>query len=298
MFSYPGNIIRTQLPVSLRGNAMFTALIFLLMLAAFWANYFTTWRAPAANGWHNFLTHFFLYLALFATPFFLQRCCYGANANSRPAWFYLILLVAPLVFACRVAFPLDAGVTGHTAFNRLLITRSLKTIFLVACTAGLWYGASSGENILRVFRRPKAGLRYLLLLLPMIPIIIMASFQPAFKAAYPLVLKAGGNEAPGTIPSLLYEFFYIADIAGIEFFFRGLLVVALTRICGPRAIIPAACFYCSIHFGKPMAEAISSFFGGLFLGLLSYHSKTIWACILLHAGIAILMDLLAFISPG
>ena len=296
MFSYSGNIIRLQLPGSVPGKFLFSALIFILIFATIWVNYFSSWMAATSSTWHNFLNHFLLYLALFATPFFIQRCFFGANNFTQSGFFYVIIIAAPLAFACRVSMPLEGYLNGFSNLNRLIITRAIKTMFLLLCTAGLWYGTGSLKNMQQVFRRPAASWRYLLWLLPMIPVIIFAAWQPSFNAAYPLVLKAGGSEDYSLAGSMMYEFIYITDIAGTEFFFRGLLVIALTKICGPRAIIPAACFYCAIHFGKPMAEAISSLFGGLFLGLLSYYTKTIWVCILLHAGIAVLMELLAFIS--
>jgi membrane protease YdiL (CAAX protease family) len=56
-----------------------------------------------------------------------------------------------------------------------------------------------------------------------------------------------------------------------------------------------ALFYFSIHLGKPMMEAVSSFFGGLILGSISYHSKSIWGGLLVHISIALLMELFGFI---
>ena len=74
---------------------------------------------------------------------------------------------------------------------------------------------------------------------------------------------------------LLYELSYGIDFVGIELFFRGFLVLAFVKWVGKDAILPMALFYCTIHFGKPMGECISSFFGGL----------------IVHLGIAWLMEL-------
>lgn len=295
MFSNRGSIINLQLPSSGLVNALFSAVILLLLSGAIWLNYYSNWLAPAINNWQNFLYHFLVYLVLFATPFLLQHGFYGSHNIRYPAFFYAILLAAPLAFACRVAFTTEAITDAFNPFNRLVISRAVKTIFLLFCTAALWYGIGSWKNMQNVFCRPPGSWRYLLWLLPMMPFVVFAAAQPSFKATYPMVLKAGGNGATGMPAAILYELLYITDIAGVEFFFRGLLVVALAKICGPRAIISAACLYCAIHFGKPMAEAISSFFGGLFLGWLSYKTRSIWVCIALHAGLAIMMEVLAFI---
>jgi len=45
-----------------------------------------------------------------------------------------------------------------------------------------------------------------------------------------------------------------------------------------------------------MGEAISSFAGGLLLGIISYHTKSIWGGFIIHLGIAGLMELAGFIS--
>ncbi|MBP9098540.1 MAG: CPBP family intramembrane metalloprotease, partial [Ferruginibacter sp.] len=81
-----------------------------------------------------------------------------------------------------------------------------------------------------------------------------------------------------------------------EFFFRGFLILSMVKLCGKQCIVPAACFYCCIHLGKPMGEAISSFAGGLLLGIISYHTKSIWGGFIIHLGIAGLMELAGFIS--
>lgn len=95
---------------------------------------------------------------------------------------------------------------------------------------------------------------------------------------------------------LAFELSYGFDFVSIEFFFRGFLILGLLQICGKHCIIPVACFYCSIHFGKPMGEAISSFFGGILLGIVSYNTRSIWGGLLVHLGIAWLMEIGGFLG--
>ena len=106
----------------------------------------------------------------------------------------------------------------------------------------------------------------------------------------------GVTTALQTSQVILYELCYALDFFSIEFFFRGFLILAFARIVGLQAIIPVACFYCCIHFGKTMPEAISSFFGGILLGIISYFTKSIWGGLFIHIGIAWLMELLAFLQ--
>ncbi len=72
----------------------------------------------------------------------------------------------------------------------------------------------------------------------------------------------------------------------IELFFRGFIILAFIKYGGKNVILPMAVFYCTIHFGKPVAECISSYFGGLILGAIVYNTKSIWGGLIIHLGIA------------
>ena len=136
------------------------------------------------------------------------------------------------------------------------------------------------------------------MLLFMVPLITAASTQPDFLAMYP---KMGSvrflNEGSGNgWHQLLYELSYGTDFIGIELFFRGFLVLAFAKWVGKDAILPMAVFYCTIHFGKPLGECISSFFGGMILGVLTYHTRSIIGGLIVHLGIAWLMELGGYIG--
>jgi hypothetical protein len=134
---------------------------------------------------------------------------------------------------------------------------------------------------------------YLLMLLIMVPLIAAASTQPDFLAMYPKlhnVAFLAGERNSGWY-KVLYELSYGIDFVGIELFFRGFLVLAFVKWVGKDAILPMAIFYCTIHFGKPLGECISSFFGGLILGVVTYHTRSIIGGLIVHLGIAWLMEL-------
>ncbi|RYZ55167.1 MAG: abortive infection protein, partial [Chitinophagaceae bacterium] len=59
---------------------------------------------------------------------------------------------------------------------------------------------------------------------------------------------------------------------------------------------PMAIFYCTIHFGKPLGECISSYFGGLILGVVAYRTQTIMGGFFVHVGIAWLMELIGYLG--
>ena len=93
---------------------------------------------------------------------------------------------------------------------------------------------------------------------------------------------------------MAYESVYSLDYVVTEFFFRGFLIIPFARIVGPKAILPMCAFYVSIHFDKPLGECISSFFGGLMLGILAYRTKSVYGGVIVHLGIALGMELVGW----
>jgi membrane protease YdiL (CAAX protease family) len=142
---------------------------------------------------------------------------------------------------------------------------------------------------------------YLWLLLFMLPLILAASFTDGFQKIYPMATKTlnvakieDGRYGYASV----FEFFYGLNYVNTEFFFRGFLILVLSRWLGYGAILPVAAFYVTIHFGKPLGETISSFFGGIVLGVLAYETKSIWGGVLIHVGIAFAMEFFAAIARG
>ncbi len=127
----------------------------------------------------------------------------------------------------------------------------------------------------------------------MIPLVWFAAQQPDFQQVYPKSKALGSN--PSFFNYAAFEISYVVDFFTIELFFRGFLIIALSRHFKTKCILPIALFYFTIHLGKPLAEAISSFFGGALLGLISYHTKSIWGGWVVHAGIALLMELFGYL---
>jgi hypothetical protein len=137
------------------------------------------------------------------------------------------------------------------------------------------------------------------MLLIMVPLISASSTQRDFLDVYPkLQLIVGANNAEGMTwwHKLLFELSYGSDFITIELFFRGFLVLAFIKWAGKDAILPMACFYCAIHFGKPLGECISSYFGGMILGIIVYNTRSILGGLMVHLGIAWMMELGGYIG--
>lgn len=142
---------------------------------------------------------------------------------------------------------------------------------------------------------------YFTMLAIMLPLIVAASFLPSFLKQYPMyeVTRAHVQfDVPQWVTVAGYELAYGLNFVSIEFFFRGFLVIGMISLLGRGAIVPTACVYCFLHFGKPMGEAISSIFGGYILGVVAYETRGIWGGVIVHVGIAWMMEIAAFVQKA
>lgn len=151
--------------------------------------------------------------------------------------------------------------------------------------------------------KPNTSIRpYLIMLAIMAPFIFAASFDPSFLKQYPnykgALIEQFASRNDLNYPLLLsfYELSYAFGFFVVEVFFRGFLIFAFTQFLGPHVVLPMAVTYCVLHFGKPLGEAISSFFGGYLLGILALRTRNIYGGIVIHIGIAWLMELFAYLQ--
>ena len=260
--------------------------------------------SPADNWWLSFTLDYLLYLLPFAFAYGLQWFYFKEDrSNFSKPWFWTLLFAAPALFAFRVNFIfiekyVSAAVApGDLRYSLSVINYIVKGVVLMVPVAAIWFIKDSAYFKLYGFGKSKNNRLYFLLLVLMVPLVLLAALTPDFLNNYPKALRSAGLYSSDNLSRfILFELAYGLDFLSIEFFFRGFLIIAFIRYCGMRAIIPAACFYCCIHLGKPMPEAISSFFGGLLLGVISYHTLSIWGGLLIHIGIAWLMEIAAYVS--
>lgn len=282
-------------------NAKVYAFCFLLIAAACYYNYYTDIKLWPTKG--NFLDSVgflsALFLFFFITGFLITSVFFKIRVSLSNKYIP-VLLIAPLLFALKVCLP----------FDELLLNTASPAYQLAFVKAASWFGAFAFTVSMLLLlhfyferkwnlyftAKTKSWLPYIFLVIGMIPLIMFAAAQPDFQRMYPRArdLQQLGTSA-STIHYLLFEFSYALDFITIELFFRGFLIATISRVLGIHCIIPVALFYFSIHLGKPMLEAISSFFGGLLLGAVSYHTKSIWGGWLVHVGIALIMELMGFL---
>ena len=102
--------------------------------------------------------------------------------------------------------------------------------------------------------------------------------------------------SPAWLPMAIYEFVYGLDFFNTEFLFRGFMIIGLAHILGKDTIVPMLVTYCFLHFGKPVGEAISSIVGGYILGVIAFYTRSIWGGVMVHAGLAWMMELAAYLQ--
>lgn len=303
VFKYIGDFYKKEF------NFFYLLLVMTMLAVLIYLNYWhgleKKWAEGGKTRISNFAGYYLLYFIPFAASFLLQLLFYKDCSYYKSTWFWAILFLAPAFFSFRVNFDFhehwviehfegaDLQLYLHT-FNWII-----RVIVVLIPVYMIWlmkdkgnqpfYGAKAFNNI-----RP-----YIIMLLVMMPLIALASTQKDFLHVYPKAKILSATPMHGYADKwryLVFELSYGFDFVSIEFFFRGFLILALLQICGEHCIIPVACFYCSIHFGKPMGEAISSIFGGILLGIVSYNTRSIWGGLLVHLGIAWMMEIGGFLG--
>ena len=263
-----------------------------------------TWRWTESSILPYYFSIYALSLVpLFALYFFKPK----ENAFLRDKRFWLLCLFAILLFTFRSSwwFYFDQVLTKNWSKDSLTEEATLRVVFILTKGAIIiiplliyWYLTDREDQPFYGMQKKNLNLRpYLILLLLLIPFVAIASQDASFLRKYPKVqvIDAINLFDPSMSNWILaYESLYILDFYVIELFFRGFMILAFVKFCGPKSILPVAVFYCAIHFNKPFPEALSSFFGGTILGIITYYSRSIWGGIIIHMGIAAVMEVGAY----
>lgn len=260
---------------------------------------------PSAKSplWLRWLVDWLYVLVVWGGSLWLVRRSFTSKPSRRD---WLLFLLGAGIFAFRSVFQghFDWLQANGTAWSRPDFYAAWYSIGQVVQMALVvppllllhWWLKNRGEAGFAGLKSTPVG-GYLWLLLGALPLVAFAASQPSFANYYPLFARIFppdymafqvGNDI---VRVAIFELFYGLDFFSTEMFFRGFLVLAFVRWLGPSAILPMAVFYVTIHFGKPLGETISSFFGGYLLGIFAYYSRSIWGGVLVHIGLAWLMEL-------
>ncbi|MES1217245.1 MAG: CPBP family glutamic-type intramembrane protease [Bacteroidota bacterium] len=235
-------------------------------------------------------------LAAFGIPYLFYHIKKPTRYFSN-SLFLLMLFIAPAIFSLKMAmisnFSLSADAHWNHYWNRILYW-PLRLLITAALLFAIWKKYYRTETFFGLTVKKFNWKPYAWMLVFMLPLIAAASTQPDFLHVYPKLKMV--TEDISYVPNswfykLLFELSYGSDFISIELFFRGFLILAFVKWAGKDAILPMACFYCTIHFGKPLGECISSYFGGILLGIVVYHTRSIFGGLVVHLGIAWLMEI-------
>lgn len=239
-----------------------------------------------------------MYAIAFIVPYFVLLFVKRSTV-SIPPLFWILLILAPAIFSLKVNFNsislwLQQTIEGPWGkYYSIIASLPSKLIAICIPLWMFWRWGNYQQSFWGLTTKNFIWQPYALMLLIMIPLIVFASTQADFLATYPKLKQVAfinNHTKNNWWHKLLFEISYGIDFIGIELFFRGFLVFAFVRYVGIDAVLPMAVFYCSIHFGKPLFECISSFFGGLLLGIIAYRTQSIFGGIIVHLGIAWMME--------
>ena len=256
-------------------------------------------RIPGMLGFH-FIPY--LLVAILITPYATDRKWYLSSKFwiiAIPGFLILSVdrslqirdVVSSMVEPANAYF-INSFIKRILSLGTIVIPLLILSYFTEKSVPGLGYGLKADKF------NPKPYL--ILLAFAGLAIIIGGMFRD-IQEYYPRFIELGGeefavrNNIPLWLCLIIYELAYATDFISVEMFFRGFLIYGFTRFFGAYAVYPMIVTYCFLHFGKPATEAISSVFGGYILGVISLKSRTIWGGILIHVGIAWLMEIVGYL---
>lgn len=279
--------------------------IFIYLCLAISINYYFDLEDAYLDSYKNTLKgtllFFGLNLCMYVIPL-LILAKYKAIANGIKSYKYwslllLSLLCLSLFQSINLASLYFEDWYNASYFNYKIGSRlsSFSKYFILFVFLGLFIGKGKQKlfGLLNVNINYKTYIGFLLVISPF---ILITSTQQDFLDAYPKLKQVNVSFNGYLNQLLLYEPLYLLDFVLLEWFFRGFMVLFFIKYIDQKAIVLVASIYCSFHFGKPLLECISSFFGGYLLGYVVYKTKSIWGGVIVHMGIAFMMDLFAFLA--
>jgi hypothetical protein len=229
----------------------------------------------------------------------------------RSGRYWAITLVAMLFLGISQGFPyirqLPQLLTSHYQLFRWAfgVTDNLINFFIETLPLFVfaWFFEKQRENFGVNNKNINLG-PYWQILMIVLPLVIVASFETGFRNYYPVYQRyeitstTNPTSWPTWLFATLYEFAYGLDFFNVEFMFRGVLVIGVSQVIGKEAILPMVATYCFLHFGKPVGECVSSIIGGYILGVVAYHTRNVWGGVIVHMGLAWMMEAAAFLQKA
>jgi uncharacterized protein len=143
------------------------------------------------------------------------------------------------------------------------------------------YGLTSGDF--------KAGVKItILFLVLMIPLVWIFSSFPDFVRTYPQLASVRDNWNT----FIIFEAGLVVYVTAWEFVWRGFMLFGLKEKFGYYAIFIQMIPFLILHNGKPAAETFGAIIAGLALGVLAWRTRSVYYCVITHAGVMFGIDLI------
>jgi hypothetical protein len=281
--------------------------VLLFTAGLMYVNYRFNLEDDVLDGMHGF-NKFFGYFILYATGYYVTLVIYSITNNRYTFWslngFWIKSLFALVILAWDGSVPflwpwVQRVFAPPLHLWMYKVSVNLISFLIVFLPIILFYQFAEKDDKTVYGLNPKSFnyKPYVLLLLVVLPLVVAASFHPSFIRQYPMYKTSSAHlylQVPEWVTVAGYETAYALDFITVELFFRGFMILGLASLLGRSTILPMAVTYCLLHFGKPAAEAASSMVGGYILGVLAFETRSIWGGIIVHIGLAWMMELAAF----
>ena len=279
----------------------------LFLAVSIWYNYKVDFENTILDSYLHTWQHVVAAFGFYAVPFFFAvfgyAIFYRHAAFLKMPGFWATAFVALLAISLNETFYyqnlyFQQVLEPNTFYFVRKVCNNLVSVFLYLVPVALYWRFFDaqrepfyGFNARNIDLKPYFGM-----MLIMLPLITWASFQDDFLRMYPTYRFEHDQSEQAVWHFWVYQIFYGMDFVGVELFFRGFLVMALAKYMGAGAIMPMVCMYAYMHFGKPMGETIGSVFGGTVLGVLAYYTRSVYGGIIIHLGVAYMMEFTAFLQ--
>ncbi len=122
----------------------------------------------------------------------------------------------------------------------------------------------------------------------MLPLVWIFSSFPEFVRTYPQLATARDNWST----FIIFESGLLLYLVAWEFIWRGFMLFGLKEKFGYYAIFIQMIPFLILHNGKPAAETFGAIIAGIALGILAWRTRSIYYCVITHAGVMFGIDLI------
>lgn len=310
------------------GSLRFYVAFAVAMTAALAVNYHLDFEARYVEALESEWLRVLAYVGFYGLPYYgvlaISSLCSGRTDHWRQPGFWLTSLGGLVLFSVYASSTAYRNVADSLAppelryFARKCSFNTLRPLVAVAPLFLLWLARDrkvsftlEGRDVGVTPPGGTGGFRpffygfsvryfqwrpYALMLLIVAPLIVAASFGDDFIQYYPRYWPSSEPARfglPAWLFQLGFEACYGLDFVFTELFFRGFLIVGMIRYLGKGAVAPMVGWYAFIHFNKPLLESVGAVFGGFVLGVIACRTLSIYGGVMIHLGVAYLMELAA-----